>query len=839
MDYCANLEVIPQFSGTCWFNAILMICLYSDGVSRIFRETSIRDNWAKSEDGFKVVFFNILSYINRIKLSHNNLEKQQEYNNKLRKYLNKVNPEVLLLDFINKYDEELINILINRNKFKYLNLSYNFNKFIIKFFYILKINFIDFYVCYKYKESIIDTQTYLKTEEEIRLKLNSSPDVIFYTDDILNNGDIPYEYYNELYETEVYDLDLTDLMDYKDVININGSKYKLDSIATVNYNDISSVRHIIAGINCNNNKYVYNGWFSQSTDSAIQKTVDEYNNSPCNLMRYNWDIENDEEFCLNVKHCKLDIEDIDKTDLCFSFGKGNRYLIYSKIKNDPEDLYSTALSKTSISISKIKKDVFNKRFESELEHVKSVSVSSSSSISKSLNKKEYIIIYILDNNIKIPDEILKTIDNKDYLKIYGFKTKLSIEEIKNIVINKHKKELLNILTIEELTKIIDISEKSLSLLSIDTITKEKILSLILSNKIKLDRHLLEHLDQDLLNNIYFILKFKNEHEINKIKNNINSLYNIVILNELSLDQLKKLLPNKYKDSDDKSLLLYLFIKFKFDINNCLKYITNDKYLSIFAKYDNGRLFMNSSNKYEFLDNFHENDLKDIITNADLSYKSTDTKDDLIKFILDRANIHKILNPLYHLSEYTTYSFYVKRSFSKIVVDHIIKIITHINDKLRRDYLNKLSFNVLNKIFEKYKEINRDKFLKLKLIKQLIKFTFDKYYDIIKESLSEIFIKICKYIYINNDRYKKKLLKELSEEELLNLIEFKFNIKTKKDMINQLLEEKIEIEKILEIKNINILDNYKSFILNPLNKNKILKLLDETDINELLKIYNGT
>lgn len=59
MDYCANIEVIPQYSGTCWFNAILMICLYSEGVSRVFRETSIRDNWANSEDGFKVALFNI------------------------------------------------------------------------------------------------------------------------------------------------------------------------------------------------------------------------------------------------------------------------------------------------------------------------------------------------------------------------------------------------------------------------------------------------------------------------------------------------------------------------------------------------------------------------------------------------------------------------------------------------------------------------------------------------------------------------------------------------------------------------------------------------------------
>ena len=736
MDYCANLEVIPQFSGTCWFNAILMICLYSDGVSRIFRETSIRDNWAKSEDGFKVAFFNILSYINRIKLSYDNLKKQKEYNNKLRKYLNKINPEVLLLNLINKYDKNLKKIFIKKNKLNSnydVNISYYF-KYILKFFNILKINFIDVIINYDDRESFINTNNYLKTEEEIKLKLKSSPDVIFFTDSLLAEY-YTYEY-NEINNTDLYDLNVIDLKNYKNIVNFNNSKYKLDSIGLINFNENiinSDINHIIAGITCNNNKYVYNGWFSESTDKAIQQNIDGFNKSACNLMKYDWDIKKDNEFCLNVKSCKLDFENININDLCFSFAKGTRYLIYTKIRNDQEDLYSTALSKTSISISNIKKDVFNKKFEPELDYIKSVSISSSSSISKSLNKKEYIIQYILDNNLKIPDEILKEIDDKEYLKIYGFKNKLSIEEIKNIVINKNKRELLNILTIEELTRIIDISEKSLSLLSIDTITKEKIISLILSNKIKLDKETLEKFDEDLLNNIYFILKFKKHNVINKIKKTINKFFYLIIVNELSIDQLKKVLSNKYT-TNDKNTLIYLFFKNNIDINDCLKYITNDKYLIIFAKYYNGILFTNSSNKYEILEMLNENDLQDIITNSDLSFKSTDTKDDLIKFILDPLNKHKILNPLFYLSEYKTFSLYIKISFDKILLDDIILVINDKNDKIKKENLNKLFFNVLNKIFEKYKEINRDNFLKLKLIKQLTKFTFAKYYDIIKEFL---------------------------------------------------------------------------------------------------------
>ena len=841
MDYCANLEVIPQFAGTCWFNAILMICLYSDGVSRIFRETSIRDNWDKSDDGFKVALFNILSYINRIKLSYDNLEKQKAYNIKLNKYLNKINPEVLLLDFINKYDKSLKKLFIKDNK---LNSTYNISlgysfKYIVIFFNILKINYIDIYVNYDNKESLLDMGNFLKTEEDIILKLKSSPEIIYYTDNILENYDYDYDY-EDIYNTENYDLNLIDLMDYKDIVNINGCKYKLDSIGVANYNDIdyddTSIKHIIAGITCNNNKYVYNGWFSESTDKAIQKTIEGFNNSPCNLMKYDWNIRKNEEFCLNINLCKLDFENIDKKDLCFSFAKGTRYLIYTKIRNDKEDLYTTSLAKTSINISKIKKDVFNKKFHPELDYIKSVSISSSSSISKSLNKKEYIIPYIIENNINIPEEIIKEIEDKEFLKIYGIKTKLNIDEIKKIVKNKHKRELLNILTMEQLIRILDLSEKSLSLLSIDTITKDKIINLILTNKIKLTKEILEKFDEDLLNNILCIFKFKTYEYLNKIKNlikNNNKLLNFIILNQLTVKDLNDLILNKSFKSSKKEILIYKLAKDNINVDKLIKYLDNNKLLLIYVVLSNNNLYDNS-NKIEILELLHENDLKDIIIKNDLTFKITDTKDDLISIILKA----KIAFPLVYLNDYTNISFFIKSIYKsqQTIIIEIDDIINNINDKIKKDNLNKLTFDILNKLFEQYKEINREYLLKLRLLKQLTKFSFDKYYDIIKETIPEIFIKICKNIYMNNDRYKRKLLKELSEEELLNLIEFKFNIKNKKEMIKELLEEKIEIEKILKIKPITILDNYKSFILNPLNKNKILKLLEDDDINELLKIY---
>ena len=51
---------------------------------------------------------------------------------------------------------------------------------------------------------------------------------------------------------------------------------------------------------------------------------------PCELMKFNWFVNKDEAFCLNSKMCKLDKVKKD-TDLCFSFGKGQRTLVYVKM----------------------------------------------------------------------------------------------------------------------------------------------------------------------------------------------------------------------------------------------------------------------------------------------------------------------------------------------------------------------------------------------------------------------------------------------------------------------------------------------------------------------------
>lgn len=52
---------------------------------------------------------------------------------------------------------------------------------------------------------------------------------------------------------------------------------------------------------------------------------------PYELMKFEWDVARDTDFCLNRNKCILDTMDIDRTNnLCFSFNNGGREIIYVK-----------------------------------------------------------------------------------------------------------------------------------------------------------------------------------------------------------------------------------------------------------------------------------------------------------------------------------------------------------------------------------------------------------------------------------------------------------------------------------------------------------------------------
>jgi len=139
-----------------------------------------------------------------------------------------------------------------------------------------------------------------------------------------------------------------------------GVEYNLDSVilGDIKENNMYNSSHIIAGITCKKKRYVYNGWTRSSMDS-VMATTEITRKIPCELMKYDWNIKNDGDFCLNTTKCIPEAlkHQLKNTDMCFNFSKGARLLIYVRKDanyNTSADSYNSYNNYTNIPMSPIK-----------------------------------------------------------------------------------------------------------------------------------------------------------------------------------------------------------------------------------------------------------------------------------------------------------------------------------------------------------------------------------------------------------------------------------------------------------------------------------------------------
>jgi hypothetical protein len=145
------------------------------------------------------------------------------------------------------------------------------------------------------------------------------------------------------------------LKSMKEQIFFKGVEYNLDAVLLANWN--IGIGHAIAGITCKKKKYIYNGWTRTSMDpSMINQLITR--KIPCELMKYDWNIKNDGDFCLNTAKCIPDVlqHPLKDNDICFNFSKGARLLIY--VRKDAN--YNTSADSYSIPRSPIKKTTNSK-----------------------------------------------------------------------------------------------------------------------------------------------------------------------------------------------------------------------------------------------------------------------------------------------------------------------------------------------------------------------------------------------------------------------------------------------------------------------------------------------
>jgi len=346
-SFCKKVVTIPQFIETCWFNSILMAILYSQNSRKLLLHDNIYKKLQKQKKLYKIINDILLdNYISREKaMNYYNLLKPEEIIKSYLPNIRKMNKNFMLKRgwFFYMYLPKFLNVLgkscmtLDRYKGEY---------------YINMLKIFDFY-----KKSLYGNEVeinLLSNYEKLLLEEKTNPDYLIVN--CLTNNDIDTDValdvmiriideeclfgknkllFNNIklkYSGKRFKgLGLDKL---EKVIEYNGDTYIQDSCILANYNKtLKEDYHAICGISCKNNKYVYNGWMRTTTDpSIVDKSLFKHDNMPCELMKFDWDVNNPKsKFCLNNKLCQLPM--IDKTinnSLCFSFGKGERSIIYVK-----------------------------------------------------------------------------------------------------------------------------------------------------------------------------------------------------------------------------------------------------------------------------------------------------------------------------------------------------------------------------------------------------------------------------------------------------------------------------------------------------------------------------
>jgi hypothetical protein len=328
MSGCDSVITIPQFSGTCWFNALLMAMLYSDGMRKYLKNNLINSELFKKNKHLYIIFNHILN--NRYRKINNNddiffndlkpeniLEMLNKIDNK-HFYFNPRNIEGHLGEF---YFVRIFEYFGLKKRVLFLNKS-NANIYLSPLNLKPKVS-----ITGKNLEKVIRwNYTKIKTKSSTVLKnISAETDILVITPRL-----------KHLVNKENFVIQ-QDKNEYPEIMELNGNIYKLDSLLLTNFNfGTCRLSHQIAGVTCKNERYMYNGWIRNTQDPA-KTNVSTYSgkDTPCELMKYDW-LKTQTDFCLGKKACKI-VKSSSKNELCFNSSNfDNATYIYVKVENREE-----------------------------------------------------------------------------------------------------------------------------------------------------------------------------------------------------------------------------------------------------------------------------------------------------------------------------------------------------------------------------------------------------------------------------------------------------------------------------------------------------------------------
>jgi len=344
LEFCNKLTTIYQNTTTCWFNAILMSVFYSQNSRKLLLKEY--KNWDPNNK-FLLICKDILL-------------KYYIFSNDSVLFFNKFKPEVIIFYMLKFFND---NILKNTLKLKiktlggYYNFAYYVDYYINNIYKYLGIKYLDitylkdsnkyllnFHKYIKFNDNLLFdldvnfNNSIIEEKKEIKKILDNIPDLLIfyhsdisisYTNHVKQIDDLFIQNNNKLekiYDSTTYSISIDGLLEFKDIIYFNGHSYKLESSLFYSFNNteqILEMNHVITGLTCKNNKYIFDSYANLKS---------------CPLIKFDWNLNNYNHFCMNYHNCTT--EYIEKNTNCYSLHNGkNITLIY--IRNDNPNIINS------------------------------------------------------------------------------------------------------------------------------------------------------------------------------------------------------------------------------------------------------------------------------------------------------------------------------------------------------------------------------------------------------------------------------------------------------------------------------------------------------------------
>ena len=311
-----DLIILPYETNMSWFIALLAVTFYSQRLRIIMLEVSKR--WNTSFPLFKLYLFLLhMKYKRSFKVADYDYFKTMTLENLLEE-MNNYNKDIFC------FDTDIINSMHAKYYIKNLYNFFDISSLMISV-YTNEVVTLDPYNNIKKLQpnDHIDTM-HIKTDilypDEVKIELQKTPDILIIRLSDMTSDNCS-EFRNHQFKIHYYLTNIqniAEIMLHNEDLIYNNVSYKLDAVLLDN---LHQNLHTIAGMTCNNTRYVYNGW-------RLKKEGSSDDLIPCDLMEFNWDTNFDEKFYLQTKQCGIVAATEKGNPYCYSFEKGERILLY-------------------------------------------------------------------------------------------------------------------------------------------------------------------------------------------------------------------------------------------------------------------------------------------------------------------------------------------------------------------------------------------------------------------------------------------------------------------------------------------------------------------------------